>query len=60
MEVELRKAGNCVSQYNKLAEKTHKELIIRANGKGFLRSFVEICVWHLVCIGVIFDKKHAM
>jgi hypothetical protein len=45
MEVEIRKEGNCINQYNTLAEKEHINVIDKpCKSKGGLRSFVESCV----------------
>jgi hypothetical protein len=61
MEVEIRKKGNCISQYNSLAAKEYINVINNpCKSKRRLRSFVESRVCHLMCIGVSFEQKHAL
>jgi len=62
MEVEIHYKGNCISQYNTLLG---NEYINKINNpyrskRGFTELHRELCVCHLVCIGVRFEKKHAL
>ena len=58
MDVELRKKGNCVSQYNTVTDKEHINVISNlCKSKRAFTSFEESRVCHLVYIGVSFDHK---